>query len=144
MWPKIILLCKRIIFNLKYCNSWKNGVILVFWCKYIRIFFLEGHYFLDIQYFAPAIQYNLRFADPYFFLIRTWIRDVFKYRLGGRGGVNLACGVWRVQKQLWWNKNVRIWKEPNSFVNSLSLLRNFFSSPPSQHWLTYTTLIQIV
>ena len=49
MWTKIILLCKRIIFNLEYHNS-VNCVNLIFLCKYIRIFFLDGHYFLDIQY----------------------------------------------------------------------------------------------
>jgi len=28
----------------------KNGINLIFLCKYITIFFLEGHYFLGIQY----------------------------------------------------------------------------------------------
>ena len=51
MWPKIILLCKRIIFTLK------NRIYVVNkWCKphflmqIYKIFFLEGHNFLDIQY----------------------------------------------------------------------------------------------
>ena len=49
MWPKIILLCKQIIFNLKYCNKLKM-VLTSFSKENIFNIFLEGHYFLDILY----------------------------------------------------------------------------------------------
>ena len=49
MWPKIILLCKRIIFTQSIVIV-NKGCKPHFLMQIYYIFFLEGHYFLDIQY----------------------------------------------------------------------------------------------
>ena len=48
-------------------------MVLIFWCKYIRIFFLEGHYSLDILY---------EFCDKFFlgneYMKKLYVEDIVR------------------------------------------------------------------